>query len=151
VKLRSRSRLYPDSVGIGHYPIDFHPCMAQALPEKPGNTERAGERQGASVTYPYQIPLRAMIPPRIDNLIVTSKNIATSHISAATYRVHSFEWSTGAAAGTTAAFALEKHILPYQLTENVPRTNPLLEILQKRLNDNQNPTSFPGISLFDSL
>jgi FAD dependent oxidoreductase len=150
VKLRSRSRLYPDSVGIGHYPIDFHPCMAQAPPEKPGNTERAGERQGASLTYPYQIPLRAMIPPRIDNLIVTGKNIATSHISAATYRVHSFEWSTGAAAGTTAAFALERNILPYQLTENVPRTNPLLEVLQKRLHDNQNPTIFPGISLFNS-
>lgn len=150
VKLRSRSRLYPDTVGIGHYPIDFHPCMAEAPPEKPENTERAGERQGASLTYPYQIPLRAMIPPRIDNLIVTGKNIATSHISAASYRVHSFEWSTGAAAGTTAAFALEQNILPYQLTENVPRANPLLEILQKRLNDNQNPTAFPGISLFDS-
>jgi hypothetical protein len=150
VNLRSRARLFPDSVGIGHYPIDFHPCMAEAPPEKPGNSERAGERQGASVTYPYQIPLRAMIAPRIDNLIVTGKNIATSHISAATYRVHSFEWSTGAAAGTTAAFALEQNILPYQLTENVPRSNPQLEALQKRLNENQNPTAFPGVSLLNS-
>jgi FAD dependent oxidoreductase len=150
VNLRSRARLYPDSVGIGHYPIDFHPCMAETPPEKPGNTERPGERQGANATYPYQIPLRAMIPPRIDNLIVTGKNIATSHISAATYRVHSFEWSTGAAAGTTAAFALEQNILPYQLTENVPRSNPQLEALQKRLNENQNPTTFPGVSLFNS-
>jgi FAD dependent oxidoreductase len=150
VKLRSRARLYPDSVGIGHYPIDFHPCMADTPPEKPGNTERPGERQGANVTYPYQIPLRSMIPPRIDNLIVTGKNIATSHISAATYRVHSFEWSTGAAAGTTAAFALEQNILPYQLVENVPRANPRLETLQKRLNENQNPTAFPGVSLFNA-
>jgi hypothetical protein len=150
VKLRSRARLYPDSVGIGHYPIDFHPCMAQTPPEKLGNTERPGERQGANATYPYQIPLRAMIPPRIDNLIVTGKNIATSHISAATYRVHSFEWSTGAAAGTTAAFALEQNILPYQLVENVPRANPRLEALQKRLNENQNPTAFPGVSLFNA-
>jgi FAD dependent oxidoreductase len=150
VKLRSRARLYPDSVGIGHYPIDFHPCMAEAPPEKLGNTERPGERQGASVTYPYQIPLRAMIPPRIDNLIVTGKNIATSHISAATYRVHSFEWSTGAAAGTTAAFALEQNILPYQLVDNIPHVNPMLEALQKRLNENQNPTAFPGVSLLNA-
>jgi FAD dependent oxidoreductase len=150
VQLRSRARLYPDSVGIGHYPIDFHPCMAEAPPEKPGNTERTSERQGANTTYPYQIPLRAMIPPRIDNLIVTGKNIATSHISAATYRVHSFEWSTGAAAGTTAAFALTQNILPYQLVENVPRTNLLLESLQKQLNQNQNPTAFPGVSLFNA-
>jgi hypothetical protein len=149
VKLRSRARLFPDSVGIGHYPIDFHPCMAEAPPEKPGNTERPGERQGAHVTHPYQIPLRAMIPPRIDNLIVTGKSIATSHISAATYRVHSFEWSAGAAAGTTAAFALQQNILPYQLIENVPRTNLLLEALQKQLNQNRNPTAFPGVSLFN--
>jgi FAD dependent oxidoreductase len=150
VKLRSRARLFPDSVGIGHYPIDFHPCMAEAPPEKPGNTERPGERQGANVTHPYQIPLRAMIPPRIDNLIVTGKSIATSHISAATYRVHSFEWSAGAAAGTTAAFALNQNILPYQLIENVPRTNLLLEALQKQLNENRNPTAFPGVSIFDA-
>jgi FAD dependent oxidoreductase len=149
VKLRSRSRLFPDSVGIGHYPIDFHPCMAESPPEKPGNIERPGERQGASRTYPYQIPLRAMIPPRIDNLIVTGKSIATSHISAATYRVHGFEWSAGAAAGTTAAFALEQNLLPYQLVENIPRTNLQLEALQRRLNANQNPTAFPGMSIFN--
>jgi hypothetical protein len=149
VKLRSRARLYPDSVGIGHYPIDFHPCMAEHPPEKPGNTERSGERQGANTTYPYQIPLRAMIPPRIDNLIVTGKNIATSHISAATYRVHSFEWSAGAAAGTTAAFTLEQNLLPYQLIENIPRSNPALEALQQRLNAQQNPTAFPKMSIFN--
>jgi hypothetical protein len=149
VQLRSRARLFPDSVGIGHYPIDFHPCMTEHPPEKPGNTERAGERQGAERTYPYQIPLRAMIPPRMDNLIVTGKNIATSHISAATYRVHSFEWSAGAAAGTTAAFALEQNILPYQLVENIPQTNLALEALQRRLNTNQNPTAFPDMSIFN--
>jgi hypothetical protein len=149
VKLRSRSRLFPDSVGIGQYPIDFHPCMAESPPEKPGNIERPGERQGASRTYPYQIPLRAMIPPRIDNLIVTGKNIATSHISSATYRVQSFEWSAGAAAGTTAAFALEQNLLPYQLIDNIPHTNVQLEALQKRLNANQNPTAFPGMSIFN--
>jgi hypothetical protein len=149
VQLRSRARLFPDSVGIGHYPIDFHPCMAEHPPEKPGNTERIGERQGAERTYPYQIPLRAMIPPRIDNLIVTGKNIATSHISAATYRVHSFEWSAGAAAGTTAAFALEQKMLPYQLVENIPRTNLALEALQRQLNANQNPTAFPNMSIFN--
>ncbi|MGF1602361.1 MAG: FAD-dependent oxidoreductase [Thermosynechococcaceae cyanobacterium] len=149
VELRMRSRIYPDSVGVGHYPIDFHPCMAESPPEKSGNIERPGERQGASRTYPYQIPLRAMIPPRINNLIVTGKSIATSHISAATYRVHSFEWSAGAAAGTTAAYALEAGVMPYQLVENMPRSNPQLAALQKRLNANQNPTAFPGTSIFN--
>jgi len=149
VTLRTRARIYPDSVGIGHYPIDFHPCMQRSPVQAPGNQERAGERQGATSTYPYQIPLRAMIPPRINNLLVTGKNIATSHISAATYRVHSFEWSSGAAAGTTAAFALEQGILPYQLVENLPRRSPQLERLQARLNRHQNPTAFPNTSIFN--
>ncbi|NCJ06528.1 FAD-dependent oxidoreductase [Synechococcales cyanobacterium C] len=146
---RTRSRLYPDSVGIGHYPIDFHPCMLEHPPEKPGNIERPGERQGATTTYPYQIPLRAMIPQRIDNLLVTGKSIATSHISAATYRVHGFEWSAGAAAGTTAVYALETGILPYQLVENLPRHSPELEQLQQRLNAQGNPTAFPDMSIFN--
>ena len=149
VELRTRSRIYPDSVGIGHYPIDFHPCMAQSPPQAPGNQEREGERQGAGQTYPYQIPLRAMIPPRINNLLVAGKSIATSHISAATYRVHSFEWSSGAAAGTTAAFTLDQGIYPYQLVENLPRRSPKLEKLQAILNRNQNPTAFPDMSIFN--
>lgn len=149
VKLRGRSRLFPDSVGIGHYPIDFHPCMLESPPEKEGNIERPGERQGASRTYPYQIPLRAMIPQQIDNLIVTGKSIATSHISSATYRVQSFEWSAGAAAGHTAVFALNNQLYPYQLIENMPRNNDSLRALQKQLNQTNNPTTFPGMSIFN--
>jgi hypothetical protein len=103
VQTRTRSTIYPDSVGIGHYAIDFHPCMTETPFEKPGNTEREGERRGAGQAYPFQIPLSALIPQEIDNLLVVGKSIATSHIAAAAYRVHSFEWSSGAAAGTTAA------------------------------------------------
>lgn len=149
LKWRTRSRIYSDSVGIGNYNIDFHPCMKFSPPERPGNMERPGERQAAAETYPFQLPLRAMIPPKIDNLLVTGKNVATSHISAAAYRVHSFEWSAGAAAGTTAAFALERNILPYQLVENLPRRSPNLELLQKRLQANKNPIAFPGTSIFN--
>ncbi|MDB9482142.1 FAD-dependent oxidoreductase, partial [Dolichospermum circinale CS-537/05] len=65
---RSRSTIYPDAVGIGHYAIDFHPCMTKTPAELPGNTERAGERRGAGFAYPFQIALRAMIPQQIDNL-----------------------------------------------------------------------------------
>ena len=73
VMRRTRSSIYPDSVGIGHYPIDFHPCMTKSPAETPGNTEREGERQGAGQSYPFQIPLRAMIPQKIDNMLVAGK------------------------------------------------------------------------------
>ncbi len=147
---RTRSTIYQDAVGVGHYAIDFHPCMAQSPPEAPGNHERPGERRGADGNpYPFQIPLRALIPQRIDNMLVAGKSIATSHIVAAAYRVHSFEWSSGAAAGNTAAFALEKNILPYQLIDQIPQAEPALEELQQRLNQEGNPTAFPNTSIFN--
>ncbi len=149
VMRRSRSSIYPDSVGIGHYAIDFHPCMTQTPAEKPGNTEREGERQGAGQAYPFQIPLRSMIPQKIDNMLVAGKSIATSHIAAAAYRVHSFEWSSGAAAGITAAFALEKGIAPYQLVDQLPGSEPQLRLLKQRLDKNGNPTAFPDTSIFN--
>lgn len=146
---RKRSTVFPDSVGIGHYAIDFHPCMTLSPPELPGNTEREGERRGAGQAYPFQIPLRALIPQKIDNLLVAGKSIATTHIAAAAYRVHSFEWSSGAAAGTTADFALKYAIAPIQLVNRLPLPEPLLELLQRRLNENGNPTAFPNTSIFN--
>jgi hypothetical protein len=149
VMRRTRSSIYPDSVGIGHYAIDFHPCMTQSPPEAPNNTEREGERQGGGQAYPFQIPLRAMIPQKIDNMLVAGKSIATSHIAAAAYRVHSFEWSSGAAAGTTAAFALETGTAPYQLTDQLPQQEPQLRVLRQRLENTGNPTAFPDTSIFN--
>lgn len=147
---RSRSTIFPDAVGIGHYAIDFHPCMDKSPPEAPGNKEREGERRGAGQAYPFQIPLRAMIPQKIDNLLVAGKSIATSHIAAAAYRVHSFEWSAGASVGTVAAFSLNKGITPYQLVDDLPKQEPLLNMLKSILEKNGNPTAFPDTSIFNN-
>lgn len=149
-KSRSRATIYPDAVGIGHYAIDFHPCMTNSPPEAPGNTEREGTRKGQGQAYPFQIPLRAMIPQKIDNMLVAGKSIAVSHTAAAAYRVHSFEWSAGAAAGITAAFSLENGIIPYELVDELPSREPNLEVLQLRLQQNANPIAFPGTSIFNS-
>jgi len=146
---RTRAAIFPDAVGIAQYAIDFHPCMALSPPELPGNIERPGVRQAHGRAYPGQIPLQAMIPQRIDNLLVTGKNIATSYSAAAAYRVHSFEWSSGAAAGTTAAFSLDAGIFPYQLVDDLPRPEPQLAELQRLLRQNGNPTEFPNTSIFN--
>jgi len=149
IQRRTRSTIYPDAVGIAQYAIDFHPCMADSPPEAPGNIERPGTRQGHGQAYPGQIPLQAMIPQKLDNLLVAGKSIATSTMVAAAYRVHSFEWSVGAAAGTTAAFALRENVLPYQLVDDLPRREPQLEQLQRLLVRNGNPIEFPDTSIFN--
>ncbi len=146
---RSRSTIYPDSVGIAQYAIDFHPCLTQSPPETPGNTERENIRKAHGQAYPGQIPLRSMIPQNIDNLLIAGKTIATSNIAAAAYRVHSFEWSVGAAAGTTIDFALNNDVLPAELIDDLPRREPQLEELQRQLNANGNPTAFPDTSIFN--
>ncbi|MEB3309604.1 MAG: FAD-dependent oxidoreductase [Snowella sp.] len=149
VQRRKRSTIYADSVGIGHYAIDFHPCMTLSPPEAPGNTEKEGERQGGAQAYPFQIPLRAMIPQKIDNMLVAGKAIAVSHIASAAYRVHSYEWSSGAAAGTVAAFALDQNIMPYQMVQEPLVQQTKLRELQALLNENNNPTAFPDTSIFN--
>lgn len=149
IQRRTRAFIFPDSVGIAQYAIDFHPCMATSPPELAGQNEYPGVRQAHGQAYPGQIPLRAMIPQKIDNLLVAGKSIATSYSAAAMYRVHSFEWSAGAAAGTTAAFALSEGILPYQLTDELPGREAKLEKLQQQLQTNGNPTAFPNTSIFN--
>lgn len=146
---RSRSRIYPDAVGIAHYAIDFHPCMGMHPPEASGNFERPGERFGAGAAYPFQIPLRATIPQQFDNFLVAGKSIATSHVAAAAYRVHSFEWSVGAAVGNTVAFALQREILPVELVDDLPQREPMLEVLRQRLQKRGNPIAFPDTSIFN--
>lgn len=149
IRGRNRSAIYPDAVGIGHYYIDFHPCMALTPPEAPGNYEFPGKRQGAGQTYPFQIPLRSMVPQKLDNLIVGGKSIATSQIAAAAYRVQSFEWSVGAATAATIDFSLKKGVMPYQLVEKIPQPEPLLEELRQTLNQQGNYTAFPNTSILN--
>jgi len=146
---RTRSTIYPDAIGIAQYYLDFHPCLSEYPVEKAGNTERAGVRNGHGAAYPGQIPLRSLIPQKIDNLLVSGKNIAYSYIVAAGYRVHSYEWSVGAAAATTATFALSEGILPYQLVESLPRVSPQLSQLQQKLVQNNNAIAFPDTSIFN--
>jgi hypothetical protein len=147
--IRGRSRIYPDSVGIAQYAIDFHPCMAEYPAEKPGNIERPGVRQAHGQAYPAQIPLRAMIPQKIDNLLVSSKSIATSYSAAAAYRVHSFEWSVGAAAAHTIDFSLRQGVLPYELVDDLPKQEPMLEALRHQIQASGNPVQFPNTSIFN--
>jgi hypothetical protein len=146
---RQRSRIYPDSIGIAQYAIDFHPCMLESPPEKPGNIERPGVRQAHGQAYPTQIPLRALIPQRVDNLLVTGKGLAFSTIAAAAYRVHSYEWSVGVGAAATADFALRKGVLPYDLVDDLPTLDPLMYELRRELEMSGNPTQFPNTSIFN--
>ncbi len=150
ISQRTRARIFPDSVGIAQYAIDFHPCMVDTPVEKLGNIERPGVRQAHGPAYPGQIPLRALIPQQIDNLLVAGKSIAASYIVTASYRVHSFEWAVGTGAAHTLDFALRNGVMPYELVDNLPNRDPQLEQLQAEIAASGNPVSFPNTSIFNT-
>ncbi|MBC8122480.1 MAG: FAD-dependent oxidoreductase [Gemmatimonadaceae bacterium] len=136
-----RPYLFFDSVGIGQYNIDFHACLKENLEPSPYEA-----REAPAPSYPYQVPLRALIPQRIDNLLAGNKNIATSHITNGSYRVHPIEWSIGAAAGNTAAFALVRNLFPAELVSGA--SDRLLNALQAQIISQGNPIQFPGMTIF---
>lgn len=88
----ARAKHYPDSIGVGWYFMDLHPA--------PGNPTSM-----FSPTRPFQIPLRALIPPDCDNVLMGCKNIATTHLSNGSYRLHPVEWNIGLAAGECVVLA----------------------------------------------
>ncbi len=97
-----RAAHFSDSVGVGWYPIDIH----NSGPDDVGVSCR---------TRPFQIPLGALLPIRIENLIAAAKNIGTTHITNGCYRLHPVEWNIGEAAGALAAFALGRGVGPRQV------------------------------------
>ena len=111
-----RAAHFEDSVGVGWYPIDIH----QAGDGDVGTSTR---------TRPFQIPLGALIPDRIENLIAANKNIGTTHIVNGCYRLHPVEWNIGESAGALAAAALETGLSPRAIRED-PRQ---LRSLQRNL------------------
>ena len=94
-----RARHCEDSVGVGWYPIDIH---------------QAGEGDlGVSTrTKPFQIPMGALIPVRLRNLVAAGKNIGTTHITNGCYRLHPVEWNVGEAGGTLVSCALRTGTSP---------------------------------------
>jgi len=111
-----RAAHFADSVGVGWYPIDIH----RSGPDDVGASCR---------TKPFQIPLGALLPVRVGNLIAAAKNIGTTHITNGCYRLHPIEWNIGEAAGELAALALELRVAPAAVHERVE----LLARLQRRL------------------
>ena len=95
----TRAEPFDDTVGVGSYRIDLHPSSA-------------GRGYLDIATYPFQIPLGALIPQRLENLLAAGKNLGVTHITNGCYRLHPVEWNVGEAAGALAAFCLERRTQP---------------------------------------
>jgi hypothetical protein len=98
---------FVDSVGVGSYRIDLHPATG-------------GANYVDISSLPFQIPLGALIPRRVENLLPACKNLGTTHITSGCYRLHPVEWAIGEAAGALVAFCRANRTTP-RAVRNTPR------------------------------
>jgi hypothetical protein len=96
-----RAVLFSDACGIGYYGgMDVHGCTGAGTPEQ------------FLTALPYQIPLGALIPVRLTNLLPSCKNIGVTHLTNGAYRLHPTEWSIGEAAGALASYCIQNNVTP---------------------------------------
>jgi hypothetical protein len=88
------ARKWHDVVARGTYPLDIH------NPQGKG-TVLMRLPAGAS----YDIPLRCLLPQRVDRLVVAGRCISGTHEAHSSYRVMPIAMATGQAAGVCAALA----------------------------------------------
>lgn len=123
-----KSASFYDSVGIGYYHIDLHPSTA-------------GNNYIDFGSLPFQIPLGALLPQRMENLLPANKNIGTTHITNGCYRLHPVEWSIGEAVGLLVNYAMEKSVKPHAVREN----SGLLEEFQNVIRSQGIETHWPEV------
>jgi len=120
---------FKDSVGIGSYRIDLHPSTG-------------GDNAIDVSSLPFQIPLGALLPRRMENLLPACKNIGVTHITNGCYREHPTEWNIGEAVGSLASFCLLNKTVP-RAVRNKPD---LLKRYQQLLADQGVPLSWPRVT-----
>ena len=121
-----RAEEFADTVGIGCYRIDLHPSTG-------------GDNYIDVSSLPFQIPLGALIPRRVENLLPACKNLGTTHITNGCYRLHPVEWNIGESVGALAAFCQTNRKLPRQ----VHTDGALLKQFQEMLAKEGVPLSWP--------
>ncbi len=122
---------FPDSVGIGYYRIDLHPSTG-------------GDNYIDIDSLPFQIPLGALLPQRVENLLPACKNLGVTHLTNGCYRLHPVEWNIGESAGALAAFCLDRKARPKQ----VRVTSTLLAEFQSALSAQGVPLEWPEEARF---
>jgi len=100
-------RHHPDAVAVGEFPIDSFPTRKR----QPGDDRILEGYLGMlrSITRPYQIPYRIMIPQKIDGLIVPVP-ASTTHVAFSSVRLEPTWMALGQAAGAAAHLALSQQV-----------------------------------------
>jgi len=90
-----------------------------------------GDQSKFGSTLPFQIPLGALIPRRVENLLPACKNLGVTHLTNGCFRLHPVEWNIGESVGALAAFCTTQKKSPREVRNSAG----LLADFQKLLRD----------------
>ena len=113
------SRVFWDAIGVASYPIDLHPY-------RPGEFSPFAARR-----YLYTIPLRALIPYGVSNMLIASRSISATYEAAGSARIVPTTMEEGQAAGAAAVISILNKVSVPQMA-NAPD---LVHALQAALSD----------------
>ncbi|MCC6362100.1 MAG: FAD-dependent oxidoreductase [Bryobacterales bacterium] len=99
---------FPDAVAIGGWPMDDHP---------PGGFDRPDAPPAVQIRTKevFHLPLRALYSRNVPNLMMAGRNISATHVAFTSTRVMGTCAVAGQAAGTAAAYCVERGITPREL------------------------------------
>jgi glycine/D-amino acid oxidase-like deaminating enzyme len=114
-----QARKFPDVIARSSYPVDIHNpegtgTLLMRLP--PGEA--------------YDIPLRCLLPQKIEGLLVAGRCISGTHEALSSYRVMPVSMATGQAAGACAALAVRQ--------ERPPRAVPVSDVQHELIRQGAN-------------
>ncbi len=98
---------FDDSIGVNGWPIEAHVAGDVRFEFVRGLGERIGYNQ---------LPLRMIVPQRVDNLLVAGRCASMTHLGQSAARVSGACFVMGEAAGTLAAMALDAALPPRGLS-----------------------------------
>jgi hypothetical protein len=103
-----------------------------------------GDRGRYGATLPFQIPLGAVIPQRLENLLPACKNIGVTHLTNGCYRLHPIEWNIGESVGALVAFCLARRASPRAVRHREPLLREYQRLLERDGVRLQWPSVLPG-------
>ncbi len=98
--------LYRTGISVGDYPIDHHHKKNLDAPQH-------------LEFYPvpsFNVPLGALIPQQVENLIIAEKGISVSNVANGTTRLQPCVLLTGQAAGALAALSIKQSLIPKKVS-----------------------------------
>ncbi len=137
-----------DKIAIGNYPVDVQPTATQRYGTVIGSPDR------------YAIPFRALVPLKIDNLLVVGRSASYKSLAAGSARVIPIGMAEGEAAGVATAYSVNNNVTYRAMTTDEKAISAVQKQLKKQgayledfniHEDFMDHWAYPGVKVIRSL